>query len=168
MVTTAGALPPTGNVVFTWSDGFRTFAIGSATLNSNGVAILTKSNLNADPYPLIARYKGDTNNLGSSSTVLNQVVLQATSRATLTSSVNPAAVGQPVTFTAKITSPTVRPTGPVTFTSGKMALGTAQLNNGNAILTISSLAAGSWKITATYAGNSNVAKSSASVTQVVQ
>jgi len=163
-VAPSGSITPTGKVKFTWGR----FTIGSAMLDGNGVATLTKSNLNADSYPLTAVYAGDTNNLGSTSEVLNQVVLQATSTATLTSSLNPSTEGQPVTFTAKISSPTVTPKGPVTFTAGKTVLGTAQLSGGKATLTISSLAVGSTKITVTYDGNSNVAQSSTSVTQTVQ
>jgi YVTN family beta-propeller protein len=162
-VAPADIITPTGKVNFTWSR----FTIGSATLNSSGVAMLTKSNLNADSYPLTAVYRGDANNPPSTSAVLNQVVLETTSTATLTSSPNPSTQGQAVTFTATITSPTVIPTGPVTFTAGKTVLGTAQLSSGKAKLTISSLAVGSTKVTATYYGNSNIAKSSASVTQTV-
>jgi hypothetical protein len=167
-VTTAGSVPPTGTVVFTWGDAYRTFNIGTATLNSSGVATLTKSNLNADAYPLTAVYKGDANNLGSTSPVMNQVVLQTTSTASITSSQNPSKAGQSVTFTAKITSPTVAPTGPVTFTAGKSVLGTVQLSGGKAALTTSALPVGSTAVSVTYNGNSNIAKSSASVTQVVQ
>jgi hypothetical protein len=112
-------------------------------------------------------YKGDANNLGSWSPVLNQLVLETTSTATLTSSPNPSTHGQAVTFTAKIMSPTVTPTGQVTFTVGKTVLGTAQLSGGTAKLTISSLAVGSTKVTATYYGDSNISQSSASVTQTV-
>jgi len=122
----------------------------SATLNSSGVATFTRSNLNADTLPLTAVYVGDANNLGSTSAVLNQVVMQTTSTAALTS------------------SPTVLPRGPVTFTAGKTVLGTAQLVGGKAKLTISSLSLGSTKVTATYYGDSNIAKSSASVTQTVR
>jgi hypothetical protein len=132
------------------------------------VATLTKSNLNADVYPLTAVYGGDANNPPSTSAVLNQVVLQATSSVALTSSPNPSAQGQAVTFTATITSPTVKPTGPVTFTVGKTVLGSAQLSGGKAKLTLSSLALGKTTVTATYDGNSNIAKSSASVIQTVQ
>jgi hypothetical protein len=71
-VTTSGSLPPTGTVALTWGGGLYT--IGTATLNSSGVATLIKSNLNTDPYPLNAVYKGDANNLGSWSPVLNQLV----------------------------------------------------------------------------------------------
>ncbi len=162
-VTTTGPGAPTGKVNFTWSHS----SIGSATLNSNGVATLTRSNLNADSYPLIAVYSGDAANLGSSSAVLNQVVRETTSAATLTSSPNPSTQGQAVTFTAKITSPTMTPRGQVPFTAGKTVLGTAQLSGGVAKLTISSLVVGSTKVTATYYGDSNISQSSASVTQTV-
>jgi hypothetical protein len=163
-VTSSGSITPTGKVNFTWSG----HTIGAATLNSSGVATLTKSNLNADAYPLTAVYAGDAANLRSTSAVLNQVVLETTSAATLTSSPNPSAQGQAVTFTATLTSPTVKPTGPVTFTAGKTVLGTAQLSAGKATLTTSSLPAGTNTVTVTYQGDSNIAKSTASVTQVVQ
>jgi hypothetical protein len=95
-------------------------------------------------------------------------VLEATSTAFLTSSPNPSAQGQAVTFTATISSPTVIPRGPVTFTSGKTVIGTAQLSGGKAKLTISSLPVGSTRVKVTYYGDSNIAKSSASVTQMVR
>jgi hypothetical protein len=95
------------------------------------------------------------------------MVLEAPSTATLTSSPNPSTQGQAVTFTAKISSPTVIPTGPVTFTTGKTVLGTAQLRGGKAELVISSLPVGSAKVTVKYDGDSNIAKSSASVIQTV-
>ena len=70
-VTPSGKIIPTGKVKFTWDR----FTIGSAALDSQGVATLTKSNLNADSYPLVATYSGDANNPPSTSAVLNQVVL---------------------------------------------------------------------------------------------
>jgi len=167
-VSTTGPLPPSGTVAFSWTDGSRTFTIGRAALNSSGVATLVKSNLNADPYPMTAVYGGDTNNLGSVSPVLNQMVLPTTSAATLTASPNASTVGQSVTFTAKITSRTVLPTGPVTFTLGKMILGTVQLSGGKAAFATTSLPAGSNLVTATYNGDSNIKGSSAVVNQVVQ
>ncbi len=167
-VATSGPIPPTGTVSFTWQYFTETYSIGSATLNSSGVATLTRSNLNAASYPLTAVYKGDANNLGSTSAVLNQVVKQTTSAATITSSLNPSTLGQAVTFTAKITSSTVMPTGPVTFKAGTTVLGTVQLSSGKATFTTSSLPAGSTVVKVTYNGDSNIKGSSASVTQVVQ
>jgi len=163
-VSGTGQVIPTGTVAFTWSG----HTIGTAKLNANGVATLTRSKLNADSYPLTAVYSGDANNLGSTSAILNQVIEPTTSSAALTSSPNPSAPGEAVTFTAKITSPTIVPSGPVTFTAGKTLLGTAQLSNGKAKFTISTLAAGSATVTVTYSGDSNIAPSSASVVQTVQ
>ena len=160
----SGPIPPTGQVAFSWSGN----TIGSAMLNSSGVAVLTTSKLTAGIYPLMAIYRGDANNLTSTSPALNQTVLQAKSKATIASSMNPSTVGQAVTFTAKIASPTVTPTGPVTFSLGKTILGTAQLSKGKATFTTSSLGAGSNAIKVTYQGNSNIASSSAVVTQIVQ
>jgi len=163
-VTTSGPFPPTGSVNFSWSG----YSIGTATLNSSGTATLTKSSLNVYTYPLVAVYKGDSSNLGSTSAILSQVVKQATSTATLASSPNPSTQGQAVTYSAKITSPTVVPTGPVTFKVGNTVLGTAQLSAGKATFTTSTLAVGSTIVTVTYPWNSNIASSSASVTQMVQ
>ena len=163
-VSTTGSVPPTGKVQFSWSG----YVLGTAVLDASGVATISRSNLNADAYPVVARYKGDDNNAASTSVVLKQVVTQATSSATLTSSPNPSAAGQPVTFTATITSPTAKPTGPVTFAAGKAVLGTGQLSNGKAIFTTSTLGVGSTTVTATYNGDSDIAPSSASITVVVQ
>jgi len=167
-VTTTGLVAPIGTVSFTGTTNLVRFTIGTATVNSSGIATLARSNLNAGLYPLTAVYKGDANSLASTSTVLNQSVLQTTTKATITSSLNPSIVGQAVTFTAKITSPTVMPTGPVTFTLGATTLGTSQLSGGKATFSTSSLAAGSNAVKVTYLGNSNIAKSSAALIQVVQ
>jgi hypothetical protein len=99
---------------------------------------------------------------------LNQVVNPATSVASITSSANPSNAGQVVTFTARITSPTVVVKGPVTFTAGTTVLGTAQLSQGKATFTTSALSAGSTRVQGTYPWNSNVNKSSAALIQTVQ
>jgi uncharacterized repeat protein (TIGR03803 family) len=74
-VTTSGKTTPTGKVNLNWGSDY----IGTATLNSSGVATLTKSKLSADLYPLFAVYAGDTNNGPSASPILNQVITQTTS-----------------------------------------------------------------------------------------
>jgi Bacterial Ig-like domain (group 3)/FG-GAP-like repeat len=163
-VTTSGSITPTGKVNFT-SDGV---GIGTATLNASGVATISKRFLNASAFPVTAVYRGDASNLRSTSNIVNQVVEQATSAATISSSPNPSSNGQIVTFTVRITSPTVTPSGPVTFTSGKTVVGTAQLKGGKATFSTSTLPVGSDKITVTFSGNSNIAASMASLTQTVQ
>jgi hypothetical protein len=162
-VTTSGSVPPTGNVNFTWG-----YSIGVVAINANGVATLTLSKLNADSYPLTAVYFGDANNLGSTSPVLNQLITAATTSSTLISSPDPSTEGQSVTFTDTISSNTVTPTGPVTFTAGKTVLATVQLSNGIAKFITSTLAVGTTHVVATYDGDSNVTGSSTSRNQTVE
>jgi hypothetical protein len=72
----------------------------------------------------------------------------------LTSSINPAPLGQPVTFTVSVTAPSGTPTGVVAFYDGGTFLGTATLDaNGVARFTISTLMAGDHSITAFYYGD---------------
>lgn len=163
-VTTSGPIAPTGKVRFTWDS----YTIGSGALNANGTGTLSRRDLNADPYPLIANYQGDANNAPSSSAIVNQVITHTTSAAVLTSSSNPSTQGQAVTFVAKITSPTTVPKGPVTFSAGKTVLGTVELSGGEAAFTTATLPVGSTTVTATLPWNSDISGSSASVTQKVQ
>jgi hypothetical protein len=165
-VKTTG-VPATGKVIFSLVNSGGTYRIGTVVLNSTGVATLTKSNLNVDSNALVAVYQGDSNYLTSTSNVVDQVITQTTSKATLTSSLNPSTFGLAVTFNARITSPTVLPMGPVTFTAGNSIVGTVQLNGGNATFTTTSLPIGSTVIGVTYHGNSNIAKSSAHLTENV-
>ena len=161
-VTTSGPSALTGKVNFTWGK-----SIGWASVDTSGVATLRRTDISAGSYPLTAVYWGDTNNAQSTSAVVNQVIHATTSAATLVASPNPSTLGQAVTFTAKITSPTFTPTGSVTFTAGTTILGTAKLSSGKGIFTTTSLPVGSTAVTVTYPGNASVAKSSASVTDVV-
>jgi hypothetical protein len=99
------------------------------------------------------------------------VIAKATSAtATLTSSVNPVFASNATTLTATIASPAGTPTGTVTFLDGATPIGTGTLSAGGvATLTISTLAAGSHSITASYGGDTNFAPIvSGALTQVVQ
>lgn len=171
-VTSLTSMTPTGTIAFRWSRDLQTYTIGTAALNASGIATLTRSNLNTDPfgapYPLVAVYSGDSFNLGSTSPVVLQHVLQTKTAASIMSSVNRSKLGQPVTFTVRITSPTVIAIGPVTFSIGYTNLGTAQLSAGTAKFTTSALPVGASRVKVTYYGNSNIAKSSAVVLQIVQ
>src|SRR5262249_23635611 len=134
---------PTGTVVF--NDGATT--LGSAALNASGVATLTVTTLAAGSHSMTAVYGGDPTVAASTSAAAGQPVNASAatqaSVAAVTSSANPAAFGQPVTFTATVSAGaggTGIPTGTVTFTDGATALGSSALNAaGQATLTISSL-----------------------------
>ena len=81
----------------------------------------------------------------------------ATPAIALTSSMNPASVGQSVTFTATLNSPAGAPTGTVTFYDGATQLGSGTLASGVATYATSALALGAHSITALYSGDSNFA-----------
>jgi hypothetical protein len=108
---------------------------------------------------------------GSSDGFVAKIIVTATTKTTL--AVTPASSigGAAVTFTATVVeSPgSGVPTGNVTFNSGTSALGTAALNaSGVATFTTSSLAAGSYSVTAAYAGDSgNMPSTSTAVTATV-
>ena len=70
----------------------------------------------------------------------------------LASSMNPAAVAQPVTFTATVSSSVGTPTGTVTFWDGTTQLGAGTLASGVATYATSALPVGAHAITAQYSG----------------
>ena len=86
---------------------------------------------------------------------------------TVASSVNPAALGVSVTFTATVSGGA--PTGYVTFFDGATALGTSALNGSyQASFATSSLAGGTHTITAQYSGDASCAGStSTALSQVI-
>jgi hypothetical protein len=84
--------------------------------------------------------------------MVNAVTRPSTIR--LTSSVNPANLGQPVTLTATV-SPAGVTGGKVTFYDGTSMLGTRALSSGQAALTTALLGSGAGSLRAYYSGGSN-------------
>ena len=102
---------------------------------------------------------------GSVSVLVNVFHLSTTT--SLTSSLSPSFVGQPVTFTATISStPTVPDGTPVTFTANGTLIGTGTTTSGIASITTSTLKAGTHPIKATFGGSAIFNPSNASVSQV--
>jgi hypothetical protein len=105
--------------------------------------------------PLYVWLRGD--NQGRATTIKAPVPPpQAT--ITLTSSLNPSCVGQPVTFMVKVEPPTA--TGTINFMNGQNLLGSSTLSAGQATFTTSSLPEGALSVTALYSSD---AKSSPSI-----
>jgi len=148
---------PTGTV--TLMDGSS--SLGSTTLPANGVAQFAISSLAPGAHTISASYSGDASYAGSTSSVLTETVNPASSTVSIAVSPNPGAFGQAIILTASVT-PSVsgdQATGAVTFFDGATSLGTANLSNNSAQLSLSNLAAGSHSITAQYAGDANFAGS---------
>jgi hypothetical protein len=164
-VTSSSGAPPNGESV-TFMSGAA--ALGTAQLTS-GAASLTTTALQVGSDSITAVYAGDTDFSGSTSTAVTQVVGEASTSTTLTSSQNPSNSGQSVTFKATVAGQfSGIATGTVTFSNGSTNLGTATLSGGAASLAITSLPVGVDSIEASYSGDANFTASSSSVlTQVV-
>jgi len=98
----------------------------------------------------------------------------AATQTAVSSSSNPSAAGQPVTFTAVVTAPSYQgaPTGTVTFTIDGQAQTPVSLalvgGSDQAEFTTSTLSVGSHTVSASYSGDNNVSASSGSLpTQTV-
>lgn len=181
---------PTGTVTFYDISGATPINLGTATVNSAGVATLTLSTLSVGTHSISASFassvntpSGTTNFLASTTAGVPLVVNlpQSTTTTSVGSSANPSYQGENVIFTATvvqqpftITVPAglsnPAPTGTVTFYDGTMALGTATLGaNLTATYATSALAVGTHPITAVYSGDTaNVTSTSAVLSQVVQ
>jgi uncharacterized protein (TIGR03437 family) len=165
VVLTATVTPATATGMVVFKDGST--ILGSGNL-ANGVASLTVSSLTAGQHTLTASYTGDSGNNPGTSPSLVQAVNQAPTTTTLTSSANPSAQGQNVTFTATVSSNGGSiPTGHLLLQLGSTPI-TATLIAGAVSFTLNVLPPGSTILTASYAGdNNNAPSSSAPLNQIV-
>ena len=172
--------PPTNNpsitAGFTFSNSCPTIPAGSAlayAVTPGGGCTYIISYKPVAPGVTTGKLTSTDDNLNipasTQSILLNATGLAVpTTTTTLTSSLNPSVLTNPVTFTATLTSASATPTGTVTFTDGAVTLGTQTLTpSGTAAITTAALTAGTHTITATYTPTGNFTASSASLTQTV-
>lgn len=131
---------------------------------SGGRATFLIFNLPAGSHSISASFApSDTADcLRSTSPSLHQVVLQAVTTTTVTSSANPSTAGQSVRFDVTVApvSPGVgTPLGTLTIKDGTTTLATSTLFDGRTSLTTSTLSVGTHEITAVYSGGDNFAGS---------
>ena len=146
-------------------------ATGTYTVIDNGVAVPICTNLplavngvpvncpygdpvllDAGPHAFQVRYNGDAVNGPATSAAVLYTILPDPTATTLTSSANPASLGQTVTFKATVTGTLLTPVGTVQFLDGTVVLGAVTLTGGSASLSTSTLAPGTHNITAVYTG----------------
>ena len=166
-----GSSAPTGQLTF--NDGST--VLGTASLNSAGTATLATSQLSSGSHTIIATYGSDPSFASSTSSPLTETVgsgsgTGATGTTTaLTSSDNPAAYGQWVTYTAQVLAAAGSGTlsGTVRLNDGAAPPRTATLDStGLATFTLSSLSVGDHTLTATYVGDQVYASSNSA--QLIQ
>lgn len=150
-----------------------TTVIGTAAVNSSGIATLTVSNLAIGANSITAAYQGDSQYVASTSTAVSQVVNKAASTVTLTSTADQITAAGMVTFTAKVgaSNPnlTTVPTGQVRFIVNGVVLATRTLANGEATFTTNGfgLGLGVDEVTAEYVGDTNFNGAESSAVTVV-
>jgi uncharacterized repeat protein (TIGR01451 family) len=160
-VTAPGLGLPTGTVEL--REGAT---ILDSTPVASGTAQLSLATLAVGTHSITAHYVGDGSFAGSAgaSDPVAQTVFPADTTTTLTSTPNPSAVGQSVTFTATVAPVPPgagTPTGTVRFAEGPTTLATSTLAaNGTATFTTSALTAGSHDITAHFEGTTSFTASS--------
>jgi large repetitive protein len=171
-VTSSIGPPPAGETVtFTKTVAGVLTTLGTGMLSANGTAtFITSSPLSVGTTYIYAIYSGDANFNTSESKALEQVVEKDTTTTVVTPSQNPITVGQPVTFTATVSSSNGAPPNGevVTFKNGATTLCSCTLSSGTATFITSSLGGGSASIKATYSGDANFdASTSAALTETV-
>ncbi|MFE3551967.1 Ig-like domain repeat protein [Streptomyces kronopolitis] len=166
-----GAGVPTGQAVFDFGDGSPVL---TAQLE-NGTATVVHAYTSAagSPYTITAHYSGDADFAPSDDTIAH-VVAPAATTTVVTSSAEPAAVGQSVTLIARVrpVPPGAGdPTGTVTFDFGDgTATVTAPVSNGlaTAVHAYPSTAGSPYTVTAAYSGDPDFAASSGTAAQRVE
>lgn len=160
-VTAGGGAQTSGTVTFKHG----TTTLGTATIVDRSATFTTKT-LPVGARTIVAVYGGDTNYKESQGSLSQRV--KGVTTTSLTSSLNPSAFRQAVTFTATVGSASSGtlgiPTGTVTFKNGTTVLATVPMNaSGRATFTTVDLPKGTHAIVAVYSGSNPYAPSTSPV-----
>ncbi len=149
---TGNGATPTGTVNFLANGSI---ALGTGTLDGSGKTSVTYSALVAGSYQITAVYNGDTNDAGSTSPAITEVVGLLPTTTDLSSASTSGANSQTILVATVQNSSSVgaAPTGSVTFASGTNVIGTAPLNADGVATLTPNLGAGTYNIVASYPGD---------------
>jgi len=151
VTTTPAGGTPTGSVSF-FANG--TIQLGTANLSA-GTASVTSTTLGAGTYQITAVYSGDTDNAGSTSTAVSEVVGLIPTASNLTTASTTGANSQTILVAtvedSGMSGPA--PTGTVTFSSGTTVLGTATLDASGVATLTPQLGSGTFNISVSYPGD---------------
>ncbi len=168
-VTSTGGTP-TGSVNFYLKDGYNLTGVGPLVGDQASIQI---NGLSVGAHTYDATYDGTGSFAVSSAALTFSINKAPTTTVINSSSLNPSTYGQPVTFTATVTSSAGAgvPTGTITFSKGGVTLGSGTVNGSGVATyttTATQLTGGSDQITAVYNPDTNHAKStSTAFTQTV-
>jgi hypothetical protein len=179
----AGGVPQNGNIALTLASQTKGVqpSTQTQTLPASGQATFNLSGLNGGTYALYVGYKGDPVYGGSSSLrTFTITVAQAPSKATLSEPAGVTAIngvyyvlqGSTTSLQATLASAVGTPSGSVQFLNGTATADKTQnpvtLNgSGEATFNTSNLAAGTYNLTAVYAGDPNFGPVTSPVVTIV-
>jgi sugar lactone lactonase YvrE len=143
---------PTGTVSF-FANG--TITLGAANLDATGKAQVTNSTLSPGSYQITATYAGDTNDAGSTSAAIAEVVGTIPTQTGLSTAATPGPNSQTILVATvqDLGIAGVVPTGTVTFTNGTTTIGAAALDSSGVATLSPQLGTSSYNIVASYAGD---------------
>ena len=156
VTATSNSNTPTGTVIF----AVGSTTLGTATLSGSGTSASGSVQTTFIPTgsnTITASYSGDAN-YGFSNGATAATISKASTTTSLMLSTSAVYAGSSVTFTANVPQPGggAAPSGSVTFMNGSTALGSGTLSSGVATFSTSGLTtAGTYNITASYAGDTN-------------
>ncbi|WP_411136645.1 Ig-like domain repeat protein [Streptomyces sp. C10] len=165
-----GAGVPTGSVTFDFGDG--TPAVTVPVAGGVATGFHTYTSTAASPYTVTAAYSPDVDFEASAGTDV-QTVVQAESTTTVTSSPDPSVAGEPVTFTATVTTVALgagTPAGTVTFDFGDGTPPvTTPVTDGQATIEHAYAHADltPYQVTAAYSGDADTTASAGTATHTV-
>jgi len=148
---------PTGVIVFDNGGSI----LGTVPLTGN-TASMTLSTLSRGSYSLTAKYKGDDNFSGSTSTGITQVVNPSSTTIQIQSSAGTVLFGTRVTFSIQVSATppgSGAPSGTVVFLDGATTIGSVALSNSTGAFSTSSFVIGKNAITAVFTGSTNFSSS---------
>jgi hypothetical protein len=143
---------PTGTVSF-FANG--TIQLGTANLSAGGTASVTSATLGAGTYQITSVYSGDTDNAGSTSASVSEVVGLIPTASNITTASTTGANSQTILVAtvedSGMSGPV--PTGTVTFSSGTTVIGTAKLDASGVATLTPQLGSGTFNISVSYPGD---------------
>jgi Bacterial Ig-like domain (group 3)/Beta-propeller repeat len=162
---------PTGSalVYSTYLGGSGADAGSGIAVDSTGNAYVTGETDSTNFPTTSGAFQTAFGSVGGTSAFVTKIFVAAATTTTLSSSPNPSAYGQAVTFSAVVTSVSGAPPNgeTVTFMKGTAILGTGSLSDGTATFTTSTLAVGRPTFTAVYGGDTNFGGSTSKQTKQV-
>ncbi len=165
ITVTSPGVTPTGTVTLVDSNSGHPLTLGTGTL-TNGIGSVMTNGLAIGNRSIVANYPGDNNTAPGSSTPITETVKDATTLALISSAPSTpgassgpanATINTPITFTATLTvsGAPYTPQGQIYFFDGSTQIAGANISNGVATFTTSSLgiSPNTHRISASYSGD---------------